>query len=346
MNRNRNRDRDRFNESGRNRGRERERGNDRDRGRRRDDEYMSSNMRKDNYNRRDSPPRKRTDYDRYSRDRERTNDNSNRRNDSPKRKDDNRSASPKNRDTSRNHQNPAANSWTANSGGKSSTSEPQNRLSQYQNLEALGRVQRRANEKVQQLQKMGIEIPNLTTNLLPFQTQRAQTETASVPPLLSTPATVAAAAAAAAAVAASLANNTGDGHLDLTNFTSSVLVNQKYTEQNQKKKLIWGSKKEKFETKIAEVDAGAAITNNKWETAKFSHDSDGKMASKFLRLMGMKGETAAKAAAGSSEDDTDTNVQKRQEMFSSMEQQYEVARAATHTMRGMGLGFGTQPRSF
>lgn len=41
-----------------------------------------------------------------------------------------------------------------------------------------------------------------------------------------------------------------------------------------------------------------------------------------------------------------TDVQLRQRMFSNMEQQYEVARAATHTMRGVGLGFGSQPRSY
>lgn len=32
---------------------------------------------------------------------------------------------------------------------------------------------------------------------------------------------------------------------------------------------------------------------------------------------------------------------KQDEMFNSMERQYEVARLATHTHRGIGLGFGT-----
>lgn len=31
----------------------------------------------------------------------------------------------------------------------------------------------------------------------------------------------------------------------------------------------------------------------------------------------------------------------REEMFDSMESQYEAARLATHTHRGVGLGFGT-----
>lgn len=118
--------------------------------------------------------------------------------------------------------------------------------------------------------------------------------------------------------------------LNLSNFTSSVLTNAKYTQQMQKKKLIWGAKKTTTET---------TTTNNKWEVAKFSQDSDGKVASKFLRLMGMK--NAPTAAATS--DDGDSSVEKREQMFSSMEQQYEVARQATHTMRGMGLGFGSRP---
>lgn len=119
--------------------------------------------------------------------------------------------------------------------------------------------------------------------------------------------------------------------LNLSNFTSSVLTNAKYTEQMQKKKLIWGAKK-----------AGPEVsTNNKWEAAKFSQDSDGKVASKFLRLMGMKNAPAAPPAAPETDD---SSVQKREQMFSSMEQQYEIARQVTHTMRGVGLGFGSQSR--
>lgn len=34
-------------------------------------------------------------------------------------------------------------------------------------------------------------------------------------------------------------------------------------------------------------------------------------------------------------------IQKQEELFSNMEAQYQVARMATHTHRGVGLGFGT-----
>lgn len=61
-----------------------------------------------------------------------------------------------------------------------------------------------------------------------------------------------------------------------------------------------------------------------------------------MRLMGIK--SAPKS--GDADGDTATAVEKhgpdvksRQAMFSSMEQQYEVARQVTHTMRSVGLGF-------
>lgn len=61
------------------------------------------------------------------------------------------------------------------------------------------------------------------------------------------------------------------------------------------------------------------------------------MANKFKRLMGIKNVGEGSNAA------TDV-LKKQEEMFSSMEQQYEVARTATHTMRGVGLGFGSYQR--
>lgn len=119
------------------------------------------------------------------------------------------------------------------------------------------------------------------------------------------------------------------------NIISPLLASARYTEQMQKRKLLWGNKKAEGEQQ--------QTTNNRWEQTKFSQDSDGKMASKFLRLMGMKD------APKVDEDETQKapdSIKKQTEMLSSMEQQYEVARQMTHTMRGMGLGFGTQPRHY
>lgn len=50
-------------------------------------------------------------------------------------------------------------------------------------------------------------------------------------------------------------------------------------------------------------------------------------------------DTSGEASSGSE------IIKKQEEMFHNMESQYEVARLATHTHRGLGLGFGTfQPR--
>jgi hypothetical protein len=39
-------------------------------------------------------------------------------------------------------------------------------------------------------------------------------------------------------------------------------------------------------------------------------------------------------------------LKKQEEMFNNMEQQYEVARATTHTQRGVGLGYASGSFSF
>lgn len=126
-------------------------------------------------------------------------------------------------------------------------------------------------------------------------------------------------------------------------YNPNVINPNKYVEQMQKRKLIWGAKK---------VEDSAS----KWGHAQFSQDQDGKVASKFMRLMGIKG--AAGAESSTSPNDSDkkttsstspsnsTDVKSREAMFSTMEQQYEVARQVTHTMRGVGLGFGSQPRPY
>lgn len=146
-------------------------------------------------------------------------------------------------------------------------------------------------------------------------------------------------------------------------YNPGIINANRYAEQQQKRKLLWGSKK-------------SEDSANKWGNAHFSQDSDGKVASKFMRLMGIKNATNnssnpsnnnnSQNNGGPNADATTdptcssssngngnggggsvpTDVQLRQRMFSNMEQQYEVARAATHTMRGVGLGFGSQPRSF
>lgn len=130
-------------------------------------------------------------------------------------------------------------------------------------------------------------------------------------------------------------------------YNPGVVNPVRYADQVQKRKLLWSHKT---------AESKDVSTNiSKWEQAKFSQDKDGKVASKFLRLMGVKdgqktaGDTAAApGTSGSSSGGTGSgdSIKKQEELFSTMEQQYEVARQVTHTMRGVGLGFSSQPRTF
>lgn len=232
-------------------------------------------------------------------------------------------------------------------GSRQNNTANMNRPSNYRSRS----IERRAHEKVQQLQRLGIEIPALTATMLPMPLPQLIKQ-----PLLPTPAappSIACTTTATMMPATTEKPNTEPESttetnlsINLSNFTSPVLVNPRYTEQMQKKKLIWGSKK--TDANNASSVTVLPVTNNKWEDAKFSQDNDGKVASKFLRLMGVKNADAVTKSHETtvSESESDPSVKKRQEMFSSMEQQYEMARQATHTMRGVGLGFGSQARQF
>lgn len=92
-----------------------------------------------------------------------------------------------------------------------------------------------------------------------------------------------------------------------------------------------------------------------WASTKFVNDKDGKMAEKFRRLMGVKDANAASNESSNAPSSSavpppsapNTNkgvdlLQKQETMFSSMERQYEMARLATHTHKGFGLGFTSQ----
>jgi len=107
-------------------------------------------------------------------------------------------------------------------------------------------------------------------------------------------------------------------------YNPNVINVTKFAEQQKKRKLIWSGKKD-------EPPKNAVA---KWGGAKFSQDTDGTKASKFMRLMGIKDVPKPEATAAPKPSD---------ELFSTMEQQYEVARQVTHISRGVGLGFGSRP---
>lgn len=137
---------------------------------------------------------------------------------------------------------------------------------------------------------------------------------------------------------------TNSSGLSIPSYYNPAGVNPlKYAQQMQKRKLIWGSKKPEGEPSTEKKEEETVIANDKdaagsesvWKNTTFTQDQDGKLTAKFKRLMGIKD-----AGEGGSSEKNSEIIQKQEEMFSSMEKQYEVARVSTHTHRGLGLGFG------
>lgn len=115
-------------------------------------------------------------------------------------------------------------------------------------------------------------------------------------------------------------------------------ITGRFKDQIERRKLLWQKKDPERRAPAATSTTTTTTPAGKvWQTTTFAQDTDGKVASKFKRLMGIKESTDG------SKGTTDV-LKKQEEMFSSMEQQYEVARTATHTMRGVGLGFGSFQR--
>nr|CAG4635872.1 EOG090X0LFN [Artemia franciscana] len=87
---------------------------------------------------------------------------------------------------------------------------------------------------------------------------------------------------------------------------------------------------------IGSSTSSTAGTATVWKAAAFKEDQDGKMTAKFKRLMGMKGNEDLKAPPVAQD-----VLKKQDDLFTNLDMQYERARAATHTAKGMGLGFGS-----
>ncbi|XP_060877398.1 arginine/serine-rich coiled-coil protein 2-like isoform X1 [Metopolophium dirhodum] len=189
-------------------------------------------------------------------------------------------------------------------------------------------LEKKANNKRQILDKLGIElkVPTVGNSVLP--------STTIVTPQLLLQKSM-------EAQVEKVKEQTG---IELPSYYNPVAVNpNKYAEQIQKRKLLWGNKQNNEVVKQIEEAKPPVITNNKtatiWQSTKFG-DQDGKVTAKFKRLMGIKdpiGVDNQTSQQGQSKD----IIKKQEEMFNSMESQYEVARMATHTHRGLGLGFGT-----
>jgi hypothetical protein len=80
--------------------------------------------------------------------------------------------------------------------------------------------------------------------------------------------------------------------IELPSYYNPVAVNpNKYAEQIQKRKLLWGNKQNNDVVKQVEESKPAVAAINKtatiWQSTKFG-DQDGKVTAKFKRLMGIK----------------------------------------------------------
>jgi len=109
-----------------------------------------------------------------------------------------------------------------------------------------------------------------------------------------------------------------------------------YAEKIAKRKMLWSCNQKQVKEEAAEVKNSSV-----WQGTKFAQDQDGKMTAKFHRLMGMKSAPQGEDTPSGTSSNASNILKKQEELFSSMELQYEVARATTHTQRGVGLGFGT-----
>lgn len=119
----------------------------------------------------------------------------------------------------------------------------------------------------------------------------------------------------------------------LPKYYNPAAVNpMKYAEQMQKRKLLWQSSQKKETT---------TQSMNNWEQTTFAQDQDGKMAAKFKKLMGIKPESEEKSALATGDD----QLRKQEELFRTLDQQYETARMSTHSFRGVGLGFSSAAAS-
>ncbi|CAG9830676.1 unnamed protein product [Diabrotica balteata] len=122
-------------------------------------------------------------------------------------------------------------------------------------------------------------------------------------------------------------------------------ITGRFRDQIEKRKMLWQKKDPEPEQagpavpikQNPKLQANAPRSTKLWEATTFAQDTDGKVANKFKRLMGIK--TPSEGSNSTTE-----VLKKQDEMFSAMEQQYEVARTTTHTMRGVGLGFSSYNR--
>lgn len=132
-----------------------------------------------------------------------------------------------------------------------------------------------------------------------------------------------------------------------SNLVVPALIKQRQ-KQEEKKKLIWGDAAQQKVRKNIFQETSLILSSHSqvkspWEGLKFSSDSQ---TEKFRKLMGIKGTASGGDNAGSGDNvGSEDNLDKKQEkIFQDLQDQYSIARLATHSQaRGAGLGsFGSR----
>lgn len=88
------------------------------------------------------------------------------------------------------------------------------------------------------------------------------------------------------------------------------------------------------------LDQVEVKSQGQWSSTSFVSDQDGKMAAKFRKLMGIKGDEKLAGDEDMSKL-TEEQRKKQEELFHQLAKEYDFARMTTHSCRGVGLGFAS-----
>jgi hypothetical protein len=94
-----------------------------------------------------------------------------------------------------------------------------------------------------------------------------------------------------------------------------------------------------FQTNCIDSSSGASTKN--WSSMLAAAGTDDKSISKFKRLMGIRDETEKTTIECDNEKALVAERERQANLYRGLDQQYEMARSATHCGRGKGLGFGS-----
>lgn len=128
-------------------------------------------------------------------------------------------------------------------------------------------------------------------------------------------------------------------------YNKNVINPLIYAEQERKRKLLWSKTKSNNDN-----NTGASIATNVTSTAIvgkaiLESSKDEKTALKMKKLMGIRDDDSKIDNLNKNEQKLNDLNRMQEKTFNDLDKEYEFARMATHTHRGMGLGFIKQYQS-